>query len=368
MATTDCNKLEFMPSQASESVLPTFDLRSLGAAFAVGDGPSTSKSPVSAAKLSGRCTFVVRQGFDPIDQTSTGRVIQGRGDMGITLRKGSTAISLTAGNLSYVTGLDDPLAAAQASVGEGTVPSLKATLASEYKPDCFAAASYDIRQKKPEFTLAWSGSTSTDQASLVLHADPLMRTYKLGASVAFPGPEWRKTVYNEDNERIEDPKDDGARHRLWVAHTAKGRQWAYATRIGAAFDLGRVANFIADFIDYKLEPFVPPLVWKIPGTQLLYNFIIPDEDEDQYRYKLKGWDAEVSTVWGRPAPVVGLAKHFKYSTLRARYDVASQEAALSYNHSGVALTAKMTKRPTGTGGSSWGSPSLTLAIEPLSVL
>jgi hypothetical protein len=52
----------------------------------------------------------------------------------------------------------------------------------------------------------------------------------------------------------------------------------------------------------------------------------------QYRYRLKGLDAEVSTVWGRPAPTVGVAKHFKYSTLRARYDIAGQEAALSYNH------------------------------------
>lgn len=187
MGPTDCNKLEFLPTQASESVLPSFDLRSLGGTFAIGNSLLARQNPVNAAKLSGRCTFVVREGFDPIDLTSTGRVIQGRGDLGITLRNGSTALSLTAGNLSYVAGLDDPMAASQVGTGEGSMPSLKATLASEYKPDCFAAASYDIRQKKPEFTLAWSGSTATDQASLVLHADPLMRTYKLGASVAFPG-------------------------------------------------------------------------------------------------------------------------------------------------------------------------------------
>lgn len=51
----------------------------------------------------------------------------------------------------------------------------------------------------------------------------------------------------------------------------------------------------------------------------------------QYRYRLKGWDAEVSTEWGRPAPTVGVAKHFKYSTLRARYDITEKEAAVSYH-------------------------------------
>lgn len=128
------------------------------------------------------------------------------------------------------------------------------------------------------------------QASLVLHADPLFRTYKLAASVAFPGncglvlhlhfgatdvpalkgkthvihkyiptiahstgPEWRETVYDEDKDVIEVPQDDGGRHKLWVAHTVKDRQWMYSTRIGAAFDLGRLTNWVADFVDYNVS-------------------------------------------------------------------------------------------------------------------
>jgi hypothetical protein len=184
------NKLEFIPGQTETSILPSFELRGLGAAYAIEDASaatSSSTSVLKAARLSGRAGFTIRQGYDPIDQSSTGRVVEGRGDAGITLRRGPMAFSLTAANISYRTGLDDPLAAAQASVGESTVPSLKVTAAREYKPDSYVAVSYDIKQRKPEVSLAWSGSTLTEKAALVLHADPLMRTYKMAASVAFPG-------------------------------------------------------------------------------------------------------------------------------------------------------------------------------------
>jgi predicted transcriptional regulator len=67
------------------------------------------------------------------------------------------------------------------------------------------------------------------------------------------GPEWRETVYDEDKDVIEDPVDDGGRHRLWVAHTVKDRQWGYNTRLGAAFDLGRLVNYVADFVDYNVR-------------------------------------------------------------------------------------------------------------------
>lgn len=132
-------------------------------------------------------TAQVREGFDPIDESSTGRVIEGSGSAGLSLRQRGTTVSLTAGNIAYRTGQDDPLAQAQASAGEGSVPSLKATLAQEYRPDCIASASYDLLQRKPELALAWAGSTARERASVLVHADPLFRTYKLAASVAFPG-------------------------------------------------------------------------------------------------------------------------------------------------------------------------------------
>jgi hypothetical protein len=31
----------------------------------------------------------------------------------------------------------------------------------------------------------------------------------------------RETVYDEDNDVVEEPKDDGGRHRLWVRHEAR---------------------------------------------------------------------------------------------------------------------------------------------------
>ena len=39
--------------------------------------------------------------------------------------------------------------------------------------------------------------------------------YQTMPPLTITGPEWRDTVYNEDNGHIEEPKDDGARHRLW---------------------------------------------------------------------------------------------------------------------------------------------------------
>jgi hypothetical protein len=41
--------------------------------------------------------------------------------------------------------------------------------------------------------------------------------------------------------------------RLWVAHTVKDRQWGYSTRIGGSFDLGRLTNWVADFVDYNVR-------------------------------------------------------------------------------------------------------------------
>lgn len=48
------------------------------------------------------------------------------------------------------------------------------------------------------------------------------------------------------------------------------------------------------------------------------------------RHRIRGWDAEVSHEFGRPSPTLGLAKHFKFATLRATYDVADREAGLQY--------------------------------------
>lgn len=44
---------------------------------------------------------------------------------------------------------------------------------------------------------------------------------------------------------------------------------------------GRLINFVADVIDYRVEPRLPPLLWAIPGSQTLYNLLVPAEDENQ---------------------------------------------------------------------------------------
>ncbi len=74
------------------------------------------------------------------------------------------------------------------------------------------------------------------------------------------GPEWRDTYLDETNKILEEPEDDGARHRLWATHTVKDRQWSYRTRVGGAFDLGRLLNYAANFVDTQVRDRADPLV------------------------------------------------------------------------------------------------------------
>ncbi|KAL6762785.1 hypothetical protein V8C86DRAFT_2510865 [Haematococcus lacustris] len=364
MALTDDNKLEFLPGTAERTTLPSFEWRSLGAAFALGQRENISKSlTLTAARLSGRCGVTVREGFDPVDDSSTGRVVEGCGDVGMTFRKGKMAFSLSAANISVRSGQDDPLAAAQAATGEASVPSLKLTVAKEYAPDSYAGISYDVQQKKPELSLAWAGETWTEKASVVLHADPLYRTYKLSAAVAFPGPDWRRSVVDVEEGVMVDPEDDGGRHRLWLSHVVKDRQWGYRTRLGAAFDLGRLANLAADFVDNHLERHIPFVFWRLPLSRSLYRALVPDMDNYQVRHDISGWDLEVAHEFGQPGALLGLAKHMRYATLRATYDTCDQEAGLQYKRSGVSITANIRRRNAG-----WARPSLHLHIEPLGLL
>lgn len=50
----------------------------------------------------------------------------------------------------------------------------------------------------------------------------------------------------------------------------------------------------------------------------------------QVRHHIQGWDAEVAHEFGRPSPSLGLAKNFKFATIRATYDMADKEAGLQY--------------------------------------
>ena len=65
------------------------------------------------------------------------------------------------------------------------------------------------------------------------------------------GPTLRDTVYDEDKDTIEEPRDTGARHRLWVRHEARQRDLLHRTSVGARLDLGRIINYVVDYIDYK---------------------------------------------------------------------------------------------------------------------
>jgi hypothetical protein len=193
---SDANRFDFLPM--GKAFLP-FEWSTLGAAFARrrnaaasasgSVGISSSKPADISADLTGRCSFVMSQGYDPLDMSTTGRVLEGDGDMGFAVRLQSFAIGVTTSNLTLKAGLDNPLAPGVASAGRA--PSLKATVAKEFAEDAFIAASYDLKARKPEFAVCWAGDTFTEKATVCLQVDPIFRALKIGAAVSFAGTEWR---------------------------------------------------------------------------------------------------------------------------------------------------------------------------------
>ncbi len=121
------------------------------------------KQSAVGSNVAGRFKFVVRQGYDPIDQSSTGRVLEAESDMGVSLRLNSIAAALTASSLAFRGGLDDPLAQSSSSA-----PSMKATVAHEFSPDSFIAAGFDFKQRKPDLSICWTGETFTEKATVCL--------------------------------------------------------------------------------------------------------------------------------------------------------------------------------------------------------
>lgn len=363
----EANKLDFVPRL---SFLP-FEWRTLGVAFGGGSAAGSGYE----ASASGRCSFTVRSGTDPLEQVSTGRVSEGVADAGVALQHKSLALSLTAGNLSFRSGLDDPAASVSRLVGEAAVPSLKVTAAKRLGTDAsFAAVSYDLKQRKPELSVCWAGDTPSERATLLLKVDPVMRALRVSAAVSTPGPEWRKVLFDDETNQIEYPQDDGGRHTLYVQHVARGTDLLHRTRVGCRLDVGRLVNFAVDYFDYHIEENLPSFIWRIPFMGHLYNLVVPVEDDDQVRYRMKGWELDVSHEFGPGRrPCLELAKTFGRggkagaggTTLSAKYDLGSRAVGLGLGRPGVALEARLAR---GADGQGWKRPSLHLAVEPLTLL
>jgi len=89
---SSANKLDFVQGV---SLLP-WEWNNLGAVF----GSSKENNQCVAA----RCNFVVRKGFDEVEQTQYGNVLEGLGDVGFNLRAKQYAFHISASNLSYKQG------------------------------------------------------------------------------------------------------------------------------------------------------------------------------------------------------------------------------------------------------------------------
>ncbi|KXZ51948.1 hypothetical protein GPECTOR_11g72 [Gonium pectorale] len=347
--------LDFVPRL---SFLP-IEWRNLGAAFGLKDrsGPAAS----------GRCSFVVRQGVDTAELSTTGRVVEGLADIGVAFKHSMLAIGLTSGNVSFRSGLDDPAAAVAQRIGNASVPSLKLTAAKQFKGENYVAVSYDLKQQKPELSACWTGEAYTDRATLLVRVDPVMRAVKLNAAVSTPGPEWRKVLYDDETDRLEYPADDGARHTLYVEHEARRRNLLHSTRIGCRLDLGRLVNYAVDVFDYHIEERIPDFIWNVPLLGQLYNVLVPPEDEEQVRHRISGWELDISHDFSRRGlkPTLALSKTLSnLGTLSATYDVATDEAGVSLSRRGLTLGARLGRLE----GAGWKKPALHLVVEPLSLL
>lgn len=341
------NKLDFIPG---ESVFP-WNLHSLGEVL------NTSSKTKQA--LSARCAFTVRRAFDALDSTDYGRVVEGSSDLGISLKAGSYAFNVSATNLAFRAGRDLPTKA-QVVVNDA-LAGLKFTFATEYQDDSYLAVSYDAKQKKPELSVCWAGQTLRERASLAFTADPLHRSLKVGAAIAFPGPEWRDAVFDEDKDVVQEPSDDGGRHRVWLQHELRSNDLLHKTRVGARIDVGRALNYLADFVDYNLQQHVPSVVWKLPLSTALYGLLVPDADEEQVRFHLRGWDFDVSHDFDRAKPALALARRLgSTSRLAVGYDLDSQAVGLELClRGGLKAEARLDRHR---------NPSFNVMIEPLSLL
>lgn len=87
------NKLDFIQGVN----LQPWEWHNLGAVF----GSSKENNQCVAA----RCNFVVRKGFDEVEQTQYGNVLEGLGDVGFNLRAKQYAFHVSASNLSYKQGV-----------------------------------------------------------------------------------------------------------------------------------------------------------------------------------------------------------------------------------------------------------------------
>lgn len=351
---SESNKLDFVEGV---SFLP-WDWRNLGAVFQDGRTRETSQS------VAARCNFTLRRGFDALEGADYGGVVEGVGDLGINLRSRAFAFHLGASNLTYKGGEDAPLRAAAA--GGSRLASLKLAVAQEYAEDQFLAVSYDLLQKKPELAVAWSGETFTERATLSLHLDPVDRACRLRAGVSFPGPEWREDVYDEVTRTVECPAEDGgARHSVWVEHEARRRALLAATRVGARVDVGRIVNWAADWLDARVDRLVPGIFWSVPLSLRLYNLLVPAEDENQERHRIRGWAVEFAHDFARPAPAVGVSKRLgDVGRASAVYDAADRTGELRLRLGGLVAAAAVT-RANGAGWREWSSPSFSLSVEPL---
>jgi hypothetical protein len=269
------------------------DWAGLAASFGLGD-----RSGGPGASGAGRVAFTVRQGVDAAELSNVGSVVDVVAETGAVFRLSGLAVGLSGSGITFRSGLDDPASAASTSGSSAQrVPSLKISVAKALKePYSYVAASFDLKQRKPELSACWTGEAGVDSATVLARVDPVMRAVKLTAAVSTPGPEWRKVLYNEDTNRLEHPEDDGARHTFYFEHEARPRDMLHATRIGAKLDLGRLVNYACDFFYYHLEERVPDFVWSIPLVPQLYYALVGQEDDDQVRHRIHGWTAEVSQV------------------------------------------------------------------------
>lgn len=352
---SDNNTFDFVPGT---NVL-SWDWRNLGTIFNHVGAPQKN-----AQTFAGKCTFVVKRGIDPLGGLPIGRTLEASGDLGLNFKYQKYGLHVSVGNLWFKSGVDDPV---KAQIENTQLPSIKVTLAKQLakNEDEYVAASYDLKRLAPELSYCFSSTTLDSKASLLLTLNPKDVSLKVAAAVELPGPEWRVDLLDEIEDKFIPVTDDGCRHRFFLQHEVNRTDFLAKTNIGCKLSLHRTVNYVINYLDNEWRYRIPDIVYRIPLAEQLVNFLLPeDQEDDQIRVNLKGWELDIQHDFDAPRTVMGLTKRMKYDAISCNYDWWDRSVGLEYARKAVKMGFRLGQLE----GAGWKKPSIHFTVEPLAGL
>lgn len=314
----------------------------------------------SSRTLAGKCSFVVKRGVDPLGGLPIGRTVEGCGDLGFNVKHKRFGVHLSIGNLWYKTGVDEPV---KAQIESTKLPSLKVSIAKQLarNADEYVGASYDVRTGTPELSYCFSSTTLDSRATMLVAFNPKDVSVNLNAAVELPGPEWRVDLYDEETSALETVKDDGLRHQFFLQHELTRADFFAKTRVGCKLSAHRAVNWLVHFIDNNWRHRIPTIVYRVPFAARLVDLLLPDDNDEQVRINLRGWEVDLHHDFDQPQSVVGLTKRNKFDALSFNYNLSERAVGVEYSRKIFQVGVKLGNLE----GVGWKKPSIHFAVQPL---